>query len=491
MNTHRPREPRAVIYTRVSTLRQEDGSSLETQAERCRVYASDHGYVTSAVFTDVHSGGDLFVRPGLRQLREAVTRNEVDVVIVYALDRLTRDQTHLGVLINLIEESGARLELVTEKFDDTPTGRFLRSAQAFAAEVERLKGKERSDRARAARLASGKPLVGPRPPYGYQWNADKTALALNPLTAPVARRIFAELLEGKSLRKVSEGLHADGIPTPTGKGLWVYTTITAIAANPVYAGELTALRFRHEKDAKGKKHQYRRPEEDTIARPGAAPAIISQEEFAAVRERLEYNKRWVRRTPKEPTDALLRGPFVRCGLCGSAMSVVRPKPGVFEYRCGRGGKYRHTERACSAQTIRTHLLDTAVWNHVVEVLRDPAVITERLEALRAEPPEAGVLAAIDRELLDSNAGSGILYARLQSLPMRTPRRRSRGNWPRLANSGRDWSPIARRSLHSRPTRKQAATALPTSQPGVKRWRPDSPTSAMRIDAPLSSRSMRG
>jgi site-specific DNA recombinase len=399
---------RAAIYVRVSTMRQgAEGTSLETQEEHCRAYALHHGYSVGDgyVFQDVHSGGDLFERPGLRRLREAIGRGEVQVIISYALDRLTRDQTHLGVLVNLIEEAGARLEFVTERFDDTPVGKFIRNAQAFAAEMERVKGQERTDRARHARIAKGLPLVGPRPPYGYQWNKDKTALELNLVTAPIVRRIYDEILAGSSLRAVAEGLRRDGIPTPMGKGLWVYTTVTAILQNPTYAGHYAAMRFQHEKRKEGEgkktaKRQIKRPEAETVPLPGIAPAIISAEEFATVRERLEYNRRWIRRRPSDPEAALLRGPFIRCGYCGIALTAVRPKPGVYDYRCGSHTKYRGSERACSGYTIRAHLLDAAIWACVQEVLQHPTIIADRLEAMLAQPPPGADLEAIDSQLAD-------------------------------------------------------------------------------------------
>lgn len=390
---------RAAIYVRVSTMRQGvDGTSLATQAERCRAYAAERGYTVSDlhVFQDVQSGGDLFIRPGLRRLREAVDAGEVQVVIAYALDRLTRDQTHLGVLVNLLEEGGARLEFVTETFDDTPVGKFIRSAQAFAAEMERVKGVERSGRARLARVAAGKPLVGSRPPYGYRWNADKSRLVPCTDTAPVVRRIFGELLAGRSLHAIAAGLDEDGIPTPTGIGRWWYTTLTNLVQHPVYAGKPAALRYRHEKFKDGRKKQHRRPQEETVPLPGVAPALVTEEEFAAVRERLEHNRRWTRRAPRDREAALLRGGFVRCGVCGNTLAVVYVSEGVYDYRCV--GKSRAS--ACGGTSIRIHRLDPAVWSRVTAVLQNPSLIAERLEVLRQSPPETGALTAIERAFAD-------------------------------------------------------------------------------------------
>src|SRR5205823_1360976 len=84
---------RAAIYVRVSDVKQEkDGSSLQTQEERCRAYAEEHGYCVDpgSVYREVHTGTELWERPRLTALRDAVRRDEVDVVVAYAIDRLAR-----------------------------------------------------------------------------------------------------------------------------------------------------------------------------------------------------------------------------------------------------------------------------------------------------------------------------------------------------------------------------------------------------------------
>ena len=76
--------------------------------------------------------------------------------MTYAVDRLSRNQNHIGVLFDEVERAGARLEIITEKFEDTAMGRFILAARAFLAEVEREKISERTMRGKAERARSGK-----------------------------------------------------------------------------------------------------------------------------------------------------------------------------------------------------------------------------------------------------------------------------------------------------------------------------------------------
>ncbi len=49
----------------------------------------------------------------------------MDVVVAYAVDRLSRNQNHIGVLFDEVDQAGAQLQFLTEKFEDTATGRFI------------------------------------------------------------------------------------------------------------------------------------------------------------------------------------------------------------------------------------------------------------------------------------------------------------------------------------------------------------------------------
>ena len=138
--------------------RQEDGTSLDTQEQRCRAHAAELGYtvVETLVVREVYSGAELFDRAGLNRIREAIRRREVDAVVVYAIDRLSRDQNHRAVVFAEAEYHDVHLEFVTEKLDDTPEGRLLASVSSYVAAIEREKIRERTIRGKA-RQGRGRP----------------------------------------------------------------------------------------------------------------------------------------------------------------------------------------------------------------------------------------------------------------------------------------------------------------------------------------------
>jgi site-specific DNA recombinase len=141
------RPPKCATYCRVSTAKQsEEGTSLSTQAAACRRYAADHGYaiIEAHAYREVYSGAELWDRPMMSALRAAIRERSVDVVVCYAIDRLSRDPVHLGVVITEADHVGVAVEFVTEQLDDSPEGQLIRFVRGYAARVEREKARERT-----------------------------------------------------------------------------------------------------------------------------------------------------------------------------------------------------------------------------------------------------------------------------------------------------------------------------------------------------------
>src|SRR5215213_3555616 len=385
--------PRAVIYTRVSSQGQEDNSSLRTQAAACLAYAEERGWQIVGTFSDVHTGAEYRERPGLSTLREQVRADAVDVVLAFALDRLSRNQAHLAVLAEEVEEHGARLEFVTEEFEDSAVGKFIRSAKSFAAEVEREKLSERTVRGRIARVQSGKLIPGGRPPYGYRWRDEtKGQLDEDPTTGPVARRMFAAIAGGMTLYRLTAALMEDGIPTPTGRGVWHASTLSSILHHPAYQGDAYGWGIRKA----GVRPQWFDPEKAIRLPDGTIPPLVDRATWAAVQEIMKRNKEQSVRSAKDPEAALLRGGFVHCGTCGRVMKVRPRSNGGVDYYCtGNGGL------PCARPTsIMGTVLDPAVWERVRAVIVDPTTVAREVGRLRENDPTADDLRAVRRLVAD-------------------------------------------------------------------------------------------
>ena len=110
---------KAAIYCRVSTEDQEkEGTSLQTQLEACQTYCRDKDYEVTCQFSEAFSGLTL-ERPKLNELREMVRNEQIDVFVVYSLDRLSRDPVHGVILTQELDKYRVSLEAVTETVDST------------------------------------------------------------------------------------------------------------------------------------------------------------------------------------------------------------------------------------------------------------------------------------------------------------------------------------------------------------------------------------
>jgi DNA invertase Pin-like site-specific DNA recombinase len=326
---------RAAIYVRVSTLGQEDNTSLDTQEAACRAYCASQGYEIIGTWRETHSGAQLWERPSLTDLRTKIRASGLDVVVAYALDRLSRDQNHVGILLDEWKRHGVRMEFVTERFEDTAVGRFLIGAQAFAAELEREKIRERTMRGLKARLDAGLRYPGSKPKYGYCWGDDrKGTLEIREDEAATVRKVFTAVVNGVSLNKIAQRLQDQGIPTPKRRGYWRATTIRAILAHEVYRGQ-------------------------------GAPAIVSDDLWWQAQQQLAINREVRSGNTRNwnPESVLLRAGHVFCGYCNNRMSVqpIRRAGKVdLYYACAtrrKGGLNCPGNR-----WIPVGQLDTEVWN---------------------------------------------------------------------------------------------------------------------------------
>jgi site-specific DNA recombinase len=393
-----PQPTTAAIYVRVSSAGQEDNYSLGSQEQACHEYATAHGYDAGPVYREIHTGVELWQRPQLTALREAIRRVEVAAVIVYAIDRLARDPVHLGVVLSEAEHAGVAVLFVTEPLDDSPEGQLIRFVRGYAGKVEHLKFKDRSRRGKLGRVAAGKMLAGPRPLYGYRWDEPKDQLIADDATAPIVRRIYGEALRGRPLRAIAQGLADDGIPSPTGNPSWLHTAIQRILSNPAYAGRPVALRR-----AGAKKGT------PAIGAPvdlpeGAVEPLVDGDTFAAVQHRLTLNKQRATRNNHDPEGALLRGGIARCAYCGRSLTVVRMKWGSI-YRCINPTT---KPEPCRNHSIVVHALDARIWDGVTAILTEEDRIERDLALLRADDPTVADLAAVDRAIVECDRKIGNL-----------------------------------------------------------------------------------
>jgi site-specific DNA recombinase len=359
------------IYCRVSTGRQEeDGTSLDTQEERCRAFALANGYDinTAHVYREVYTGTELWDRPYLTALREAIRRNLVTHVVAYAIDRLSRDPVHLGVILSEAEHHGVEVEFVTEPLDDTPEGQLIRFVRGYAARVESEKIRERSLRGRRARVVNGKIHGQGIELYGYRRDKVRGIREVYDPEAAVVRDIFRWYVEERlGVRAIAKRLYERGVPTPaSGKVLyanperrpqWSKGQIHRILKHRAYIGETITWRFQ--------RNMSLRPESEWIYLPeGTTPALVSMELWNAAQERLATNLGADARNHKRPY--LLRS-LVRCAVCQCPMHAMSEHQRYRVYRCASREKLG--VGPCGGKRVPAEILEAWAWDQIIELVQ--------------------------------------------------------------------------------------------------------------------------
>jgi len=392
----------AAIYARVSSDRQKENHTIASQTAALIEYAQTHGYSVPPewVFQDEGYSGAILVRPGLEALRDLAAEGQIAAALIYSPDRLSRKYAYQVLLSEELSRCGAELIFLKSPAGTTPEDQLLVQFQGMIAEYERAQIAERSRRGKRHMAQRGGVNVLSGAPYGYRYvkKSDTSAAFYEIIEteAKVVRMVYETYTQqGLSINAIARLLNEREIPTRTGKGRWERSTVWAILRNPAYRGAAcygkTELRPRQRitrplRQRKGLPSRdsanHERPRAEWIEIP--VPALVSEEMFALAQEQLEKNRKHSPRRTVEPT--LLQGMLV-CEQCGYALyrcSTRTSKHTLHYYRClGSDGYRRLRGPVCTNRPIRQDYLDQFVWNEIIRLLEDPALIQSEIDRRQA------------------------------------------------------------------------------------------------------------
>lgn len=384
---------RFAFYGRVSTEDQQDPeSSKGWQLNRSKALIEPRGGEIVTEFFDIGMSRSLpwKRRPQALALLDALRlpdRGFEGVVIGEPARAFYGNQfgltfpvfVHYGVQL-WVPEVGGAVDPGSDAHD------LVMSLYGGMSKGERNRIKIRVRSAMASQAASEGRFLGGRPPYGYQLadagphpNPGKAAagqrahqLEIDPIAAPVVKRIFDQYVSGRGLHAIAEGLTRDGIPSPSahdparnrhrqrGRGAWGKSAIRAIVKNPRYVGRQVWNKQRRdevlldvEDVAAGHETKMRwndRSEwiwSDKIVHE----PIISPETFTRAQEVAAAGVHRPLDSKKRPTSRkyALSG-LLMCGLCGKKMQA-HVHGGNNYYRCRFSDEYAVTDESHHPKTL--------------------------------------------------------------------------------------------------------------------------------------------
>lgn len=196
------------LYLRVSTEAQADeGYSLAAQAEKLEAYCRMKGIAQFQRYVDGGFSGSNLTRPAITELVEAIRSGNVERVVVYKLDRLSRSQKDTLYLIeDVFLPHGVDFVSINENIDTgSPYGRAMIGILSAFAQLERENIFLRTRMGMVERVKQGYWPGGGKIPFGYDYDAHRGILVPNS-DADTVRDIYARYLEGQSTGRIARDL---------------------------------------------------------------------------------------------------------------------------------------------------------------------------------------------------------------------------------------------------------------------------------------------
>ncbi|MBZ5603887.1 MAG: recombinase family protein [Acidobacteriia bacterium] len=294
-----------VIYCRVSSKEQIEGTSLESQEAACREYAHAKGIHVLKVFVEQGESAKFADRTQLLDLVDFCRRQKgvVNVLIVWKIDRFARNVAdHFSVKATLAKY-GVRIASVTEPIDTNPEGKLMETILAGFAQFDNDIRAMRTVQGMRRKIQEG--IFPWGPPLGYKSSVSNSEKKTSPdlpdeTTFPLIQKAFRTFATGGYTQTEMGHLMQSWGLSPSRGERFSPQSLHQLFTNPYYAAILVDPWTGDEHD-------------------GKHAAAVTQEDFARVQEVISARNR---STPhqKEREEFPLRG-LVRCNACSCALTA--------------------------------------------------------------------------------------------------------------------------------------------------------------------------
>jgi DNA invertase Pin-like site-specific DNA recombinase len=352
------------IYTRKSSEEglEQDFNSLDAQRVAAEKYIQSQqgkGWVVLPKHYDDggFSGGNMN-RPALAELLKDIKYKNVDCVVTYKLDRLSRSLLDFASIMNTFDTNEVIFDTVTESFSSaSSSGRLMLNMLLSFAQYERELTGERI-RDKFAESKKKGMWMGGYPPLGYDVKDRK--LLINEDEAKVVKMIYNRFIETESCALVADELNRNGYRSklrPNAKGknggekMYDRKAVRRILENPHYKGYITH---------KGAVYK------------GQHEAIINEEIWGEAREILLKNQNTKHQKKSSPYP--LKG-LLKCGSCGATMTPTACNNHGLKYRyytCSNHVRFKSCKSA--VRNVPAEGIEAKIIDEILLKLKSPEVM---------------------------------------------------------------------------------------------------------------------
>ena len=365
---------KAVIYARYSSDNQRE-ESIEGQVRECQSFAERKGYTVIRTYIDrALSGTRADNRPEFQQMISDSTLREFQYVIVWKIDRFSRDKFDSVKYKYALKSSGVSVISATEPIDGSPEGQMMESVFEGISVYYIKDLAQKTSRGMTENAIKGK-FNGGTLTFGYTID-ENHHFQLDPVNAPIVLDIFTRYSEGETIRSILDDINSK--MSNNGRK-FTYHFLNWMLNNRRYLGE---YKF-----------------QDTINNE-AIPPIISQELFDKCQHRLNVNKHKAGSFKTNKEKYLLTGKIF-CGICGATISGIsgtgKCKSVYRYYKCMNVKKHK-----CRKKPVQKEMIENIVLNAAMDIFKDKALVKRISKAcFDLQSKESPMLPALKRRLKEN------------------------------------------------------------------------------------------
>ncbi|MGN0498392.1 MAG: recombinase family protein [Acutalibacteraceae bacterium] len=319
------RPKRVAAYCRVSTDKEQQEHSFETQKEMyTEMIMMKPNWQMAGIYADEGITGTIAKkRPDFMRMIEDCRKGKIDLIITKSVSRFSRNNLDCLLYVRELKERGIPIIFEKEGINTMQV-----SSELLITLFSGLSQAESESISMNVKIGKRQSLKNGNVPFsyksflGYRKGADGKP-EIDPEQAVTVRRIFAEYLAGRSLLEIAKGLTADGIPTARGSYEWSSPRVLSILTNEKYKGD-ALLQKTYIADCISKKSKKNNGELPMYYVENNHPAIIERAVFDRVQEEVSRrnSKRKVKQTGTKTELGKYSGKYalseiLYCGNCGT------------------------------------------------------------------------------------------------------------------------------------------------------------------------------
>ena len=352
---------KAVIYARYSSDNQRE-ESIEGQVRECQSFAERKGYTVIRTYIDrALSGTRADNRPEFQQMISDSTLREFQYVIVWKIDRFSRDKFDSVKYKYALKSSGVSVISATEPIDGSPEGQMMESVFEGISVYYIKDLAQKTSRGMTENAIKGK-FNGGTLTFGYMID-ENHHFQLDPVNAPIVLDVFTRYSEGETIRSILDDINS-------------------------------------KMSNNGRKFTYHFLKFQDTVNNEAIPPIVTQELFDKCQHRLNVNKHKAGSFKNNKEKYLLTGKIF-CGICGATISGIsgtgKCKSIYRYYKCMNVKKHK-----CNKKPVQKELIENIVLNAAMDIFKDKALVKRISKAcFDLQSKESPMLPALKRRLREN------------------------------------------------------------------------------------------